>query len=101
MSKTLTIGNTGGVDLEWEIEEEPGITAVLGLTIDGETVDDYPTVAVEGVRAERLDMLTLDSARIEVPQAAQPTAEEDYHLVLDDGTIDTVTGIGGPGNSYS
>ena len=95
VSKTLTIGNTGGVDLEWEIEEEPGITAVLGLTIDGETVDDYPTVAVEGVRAERLDMLTLDSARIEAPQAAQPTAEEDYHLVLDDGTIDTVIGIGG------
>ena len=38
---------------------------------------------------------SLDSARIEAPQAAQPTAEEDYHLVLDDGTIDTVIGIGG------
>jgi hypothetical protein len=95
-TETLTIANTGSADLIWEIVEDPAITINLGLTTDEAGIDEIPSTMFE----DKISFVLADSQKIDgktttFPKGRLPSAEEDYYLIVDDGTIDDNIGIGG------
>ncbi len=91
MTETLTIGNVGGADLEWSIEEAPASTYHLDFG------EGYPAVSRSTEFATDASPMIESAGSYASVETNSPNSTINANLVMsvDDGTMEKNIGIGG------